>query len=169
MTTTEDGGDYWGGDGAHQELYDALSEYIPPTGHPLYEMFEPKIAKALVVVYLISRIQHEHYNNGFMNVEPEDADRILRMKGITFCDDTEDITKEFLEREVGYNYLRMVDHLYETYNIGAASDIIQSFQLFNEEMASGFIVDSIRIHSRICGRVEARAQRKLRRLPRGCH
>lgn len=122
---SSDNGCYWDHRGKYQKLYNAISTtYIPPAGYPRFEMYTVDRAKVISLVYALMRIQHEWYNNGFMNVD--------------LCDVRESILDDFtvlfptrgevLERSVGYDYFCMVKYLADSFELPHAIDLVTAYQ-----------------------------------------
>ena len=69
--SSTDHGCYTYGFGKHQRLYDAVTKQnVPHCGYPKLEMYDDTMAEVIAVVYMLLRIQHEWYNNGFINADP---------------------------------------------------------------------------------------------------
>lgn len=92
-------GCYWGGDGKHQALYDTLIEkHMPVRGAPTTG------GTPAMLVYALHKLQHEWWNNGFLNVEL-DPNHVPRAR-----------------TEFSWDYVEMLEFLYSV--APAAGDIV---------------------------------------------
>ena len=129
-----DNGNYWGGCGKWQQLYNGLASYIPRCGYPQVELYTWNISAALSAIYVLSRVQHEFYNNCFMNVDICDVrDMLSRYRPLTICISQQKLTHSKLENYVGFNYFRMIKFIADTFDIDAAYSIVEAYQSFISE------------------------------------
>ena len=124
---SEDNGGYCEGQGKHQRLYDALCEYIPCYGYPKFKSLDAKIAEAVAVVYLLTRLQYEWFNNGCCNI---DTSSIMDVQH-EWVRDVSDV--KFLPRRVGHNYYLMIKYLADKHDMKSAENLVESYDAFIEE------------------------------------
>lgn len=122
---SSDNGCYWGQQGKYQKLFVAIFDtYIPPYGYPRVEMYAVDLAKAISMVYALMRIQHEWYNNGFMNVDICDVRESID-DNLTVLFPTRGAV---VERLVGYDYFRMVKYMADSFELPHAIDLVTAYQ-----------------------------------------
>lgn len=126
-----DHGVYWDSSGKHQRLYDALYRCVPWSGYPKFEMYEEKMAQAICVVYLLSRIQQEWFNNGFGNVDPYHVRDVLD-RNLKY-DDFDTLTQKAMETTIGYDYFRMIKYLADYHHIPSAVAIVDDYQEYHDD------------------------------------
>lgn len=112
---------YWNGTGAKQDLYDSLQAYVPWSGYPKPQMYDAELGSAIILVYIMGRLQHEWFNNAFMNVGYDEVATTMTRECM--------VLKSYeVEHMVSYSYSGMLKYLADTYKIQSAQNIIDAYE-----------------------------------------
>ena len=124
--SSTDHGCYTYGFGKHQRLYDAVTKQnVPHCGYPKLEMYDDTMAEVIAVVYMLLRIQHEWYNNGFINVDPWKYRFLVHDRLIVS-------NPSNLHKRVGFCYFRMVKYLADTHKMPHATAVMDAYRDYYE-------------------------------------
>jgi hypothetical protein len=109
-------GNYWAGKGEYQKQI----QQIWDENKSLYGGPDINNEKA-VLIWLLNKIQHESYNNGFLNTYIEEDDYSYEE------DYYSNSLDKYQEYQGEYDYLYMLLYLYKKYNFDSAGEIVDTF------------------------------------------